>query len=238
MRKNKVAVLLLASGLFLNFGVNGTANANMYASQQQAIRNMQNNAANKQQMENMMRDYESARQVFETEKNSNTRDAVNEKANLDARFAKMKEEFANSGVSQPTNKVKEQPDLDMSIPNGQSVNAARPQNTGNNNKANNVGSNYDLNDTEMNYIRRNPTTKGYIDTGNEKTEEDREYNRNIARVIGESQLDDSNHVKDETFKNRASNTNTFTKDNVEKFTLATIFLFVVMAILFFLGKRK
>ena len=104
----------------------------------------------------------------------------------------------------------------------------------------NVRVNDDINqDSELSINKSQPSQNKKRASLVDDDIEDKDYNRALNKVAGESKIENDD-TKNTTnlFNQNTPVKNTFTKDNFMKFTIAVIFVFIFMAILFFLGKRK
>lgn len=212
------------------------SNASIQTDQAQIIQRMNQNTYQGVNGNEMINNFNQAKAEFERMKNDSSRDATQSKADLDARFAKMKEDFANSGKGNNVPQIVKNNTLDMSIPEQQSQNNAG---MGFNNQSSNasLGADNSLNNMDdKNYVHRTPSKKGYVDTGDAGSG-DREYDKNLKKVMDESNISDSDN-SGASSKSKGGNKNTLTKENVEKFIIATILLFIVMAVLYMMGKKK
>ena len=236
-----ISMRKILAALSLSFcimaGLPTMSNASMYDDQVQTIQRMNQNTRQGVKQDEMINSFNHAKSEFEKMKNASSRDAEQSKTDLDARFAKMKEEFANSNQGNTQGQSIENNKLDMSIPQQQGNNTSNGFN--NIQSANpSLGADSSLsNPGAQNYVRRAPTKKGYIE-GAQYGSGDKEYDDNLKKVVDETDAKNAEGKDNLLPTEKAGNKNTFTKENVKKFIIATILLFVVMAILYMLGKKK
>ena len=217
-------------------GLPTMSNASMYNDQVQTIQHMNQNTRQGVKQDEMINSFNHAKSEFEKMKNASSRDAEQSKADLDARFAKMKEEFANSNQGNTPGQSIENNKLDMSIPQQQGNTSNGFNNTQSANPS--LGADSSLsNPGVQNYVRRAPTKKGYLE-GAQYGSGDKEYDDNLKKVVDETDAKNAEGKDNLLPTEKAGNKNTLTKENVKKFIIATIILFVVMAILYMLGKKK
>ena len=235
MRKTLAALSL---SFCIMAGLPTMSNASMYDDQVQTIQRMNQNTRQGVKQDEMINSFNHAKSEFEKMKNDSSRDAEQSKADLDARFAKMKEEFANSNQGNTPRQSIENNKLDMSIPQQQGNNTGNVFNNTTQPANPSLGADSSLsNPGAQNYVRRAPTKKGYIE-GTQYGSGDKEYDDNLKKVMDETDAKNAEGKDNLLPTEKAGNKNTFTKENVKKFIIATILLFVVMAILYMLGKKK
>ena len=235
MRKTLAALSL---SFCIMAGLPTMSNASMYDDQVQTIQRMNQNTRQGVKQDEMINSFNHAKSEFEKMKNDSSRDAEQSKADLDARFAKMKEEFANSNQGNTPRQSIENNKLDMSIPQQQGNNTGNVFNNTTQPANPSLGADSSLsNPGAQNYVRRAPTKKGYIE-GTQYGSGDKEYDDNLKKVVDETDAKNAEGKDNLLPTEKAGNKNTFTKENVKKFIIATILLFVVMAILYMLGKKK
>lgn len=234
MRKTLTALSLL---LCIMAGLPTMSNASMYDDQVQTIQRMNQNTRQGVKQDELINSFNHAKSEFEKMKNASSQDAEQSKADLDARFAKMKEEFANSNQGNTPVQNIENNKLDMSSPQQWGSNNSNEfNNTQSANPSWGAGSSLS-NSSAQNYDRRATTKKGYIE-GAQYGSGDKEYNDNLKKIVDETDAKNAEGKDNLLPTEKAGNKNPFTKENVKKFIIATILLFVVMAILYMLGKKK
>ena len=228
----------LALSCCIMAGLPTISNASMYDDQAQTIQRMNQNTRQGVNSNEMINNFNHTKAEFEKMKNDSSRDAEQSKANLDARFAKMKEEFANSNNGNNSAQSVENKKLDMSIPKQQSTNNTVNEFNNTQSSSPSLGAENTLDGLgNQNYVRRSPSQKGYID-GVQSGSGDKEYDNNLKRIVDETDAKNAEGKDNLLPTEKAGNKNTLTKENVKKFIIATIILFVVMAILYMLGKKK
>ena len=171
--------------------------------------------------------------------------ALQSKKDLDEKFNKMKEEFDNNApklnqsdssnnrinvdASIFDNELNKDFSFDIGIDNDGSLSNIKVENGNFDKELDSVKIDTDRNKKRASLV------------ADEETTSDRDYNKALNRVAGESKIEDNSSTEKNVsnlFNQNTPATNTFTKSNFIKFAIAVIGVFIIMCFLFFFGKKK
>ena len=238
----EICVCAIMIGSLLNPITFSSAEATSFSQSQQRAINQINDTLDELEEygDKMKSEYQREQMDFDMAMAKSKADAIQNKKALDEKFGRMREEFNQKSpklAQQEEHQIKIDPkifenkldsdfsfDMDMDRNNDGSLSNIR------------VGTNDDRDDAvtvQPQKVKNKQRASLVVD------DEDKDYNNALNRVAGESKIeDDSTKATTNIFNQSTPVKSTFTKENFTKFAIAVIFVFIVMAVLFFLGKKK
>lgn len=241
LKIKKIGIGAIIISFILNPLTFNISEASLSYGQQKAINQMNETLNDLEDYgKEVKRDYQRQQADFDMAMAKSKADAIQNKKELDERFNKMREEFDKKSPkleSQEENKIKVDPRI---FDNKLSSDFSFDMGQDNDGSLSNVRVNDDINqDSELSINKSQPSQNKKRASLVDDDIDDKDYNRALNKVAGESKIENDD-TKNTTnlFNQNTPVKNTFTKDNFMKFTIAVIFVFIFMAILFFLGKRK
>ena len=242
----KIGVFAIMIGsLFNPLTLRTTEAISLSYSQQKAINQMNETFNDLEEYgKKAKKDYQQQQTDFDMTIARSKAESAQNKKELDEKFNKMKEDFDKKSpklANQPesTNKIQIDPKI---FDNKLSSDFSFDIGTNNDGLLSDVrvSDKEKEQDGDISVSKVQPSqNKKRASLVTEDENDDKEYNNALNKVAGESKIGNEDaRNKTNLFNQNTAVKSTFTKDNFIKFMIAVIFVFIVMTILFFLGKKE
>ena len=237
----KVFILFMAFSISTSTLVGAT---NLTKDQYKTIKQMENSLDDLEDYGNKVKnEYQQKQNDFDLAVAKSKAEAVQNKKDLDDKFKAMKEEFDNNAPQLKQDVSNNKINVDASIFNNK-LNSDFSFDVGTDNDGNisnirvdNGGSDKKLDNAKIDTSSNKKRASLVMEDENSS---DKEYNRALNKVAGESKIEDDSSTEKNVsnlFNQNTPASNTFTKNNFIKFTIAVIGVFIIMCFLFFFGKK-
>lgn len=236
----------------ISFANPSTTEANMRSDQQQVLNDMQRNSEMYDQDRRMVDDFNRRKAEFEKMKSDSSGSAESDKARMSSKVEQMQREFdangrrLNDSYKESLKDMDDNYHLDMSSKYKGNESIFNDDDSFGKGNSSNVGQNkslLDSNATDGRVVRRSNNRVGSAsssETGNKigYTESADNQNKrgsgsidNTPSKVGSIDISGDNKPQNEKSVN-------LSEDNLIKFGIATLLVFIVMSVLYFLGKKK
>ena len=244
----KLLITIFAFSLLglISFANPSTTEANMRSDQQQVLNDMQRNSEMYDQDRRMVDDFNRRKAEFESMKRDSSDSADSDKARMSSKVEQMQREFDANGRrlnDSYKGSLKDMDDnyhLDMSSKYKGNESIFNDDDSFGKGNSSNVGQNKSLLDSNANdgrVVRRSNNRVGSASSSGTDnkigyTESvDNQNKRDTPSKVGSIDVSGDNKPQNEKPVN-------LSEDNLIKFGIATLLVFIVMSVLYFLGKKR
>lgn len=244
----KLLITIFAFSLLISFANPSTIEANMRSDQQQVLNDMQRNSEMYDQDRRMVDDFNRRKAEFESMKRDSSDSADSDKARMSSKVEQMQREFdangrrLNDSYKESLKDMDDNYHLDMSSKYKGNESIFNDDDSFGKGNSSNVGQNkslLDSNAADGRVVRRSNNRVGSASSS--ETDNKIGYAESIDKK-GSGSIDNTPKVGsiDVSGDNKPQNEKSvnLSEDNLIKFGIATILVFIVMSVLYFLGKKR